>query len=109
MPVHEFLNMSEQDLLTRADQCVERAGSALEPGPRGINDFTRLYLFLEAQSCLAEVLRRQAERTADRDRTRNEEIAQRDFRLEGIVVLLIGAELLLSVIGLWLATSRASL
>jgi hypothetical protein len=109
MPVHDFLNMSEQDLLTRADQCVERAGSALEPGPRGINDFTRLYLFLEAQSCLAEVLRRQAERTADRDRARNEEIAQRDFRLERVVVLLIGAELLLSVIGLWAGYQQGKL
>jgi hypothetical protein len=98
MPVHDFLAMSEEELLTRADQCLERAGSALEPGPRGIDEFTRLHLFLEAQSCLAEVLRRQGDRTAERDRKRNEEIAEGDLGLERLVVWLIGAEIVLSII-----------
>src|SRR5258708_7912435 len=105
MPAHDFLGASDQDLLMRADQCLERAGSALEPGPRGIDHFTRLHLFLEAQSCLAEVLRRHAEQTAERDRKRNEEIAERDHKLEIWVIGLISAEIVLSLffgfLGLW--------
>jgi len=105
MPAHDFLGATDQDLLKRADQCLERAGSALEPGPRGIDHFTRLHLFLEAQSCLAEILRRQAEQTAERDRKRNEEIAERDHKLEIWVIGLISAEIVLSLffgfLGLW--------
>jgi hypothetical protein len=105
MPAHDFLKMSEQELLTRADQCLERAGSALDaPPPRGIDHFTRLHLFLEAQSCVAEVLRRQAEQTAARDRKRNEEIAQRDLqiakstlKMEKAVIWLISVEIVLSL------------
>jgi len=100
MPAHDFLKMSEQELLTRADQCLERADSALEVPPSHFDEHTRLRLFLEAQSCLAEVLRRQAERTADQDRTRNEKIANRDLWMEVGVMVLIGIEIILSVIGL---------
>ena len=100
MPAHDFLKMSEQELLTRADKCLERADSALEVPPSHFDEHTRLRLFLEAQSCLAEVLRRQAERTADQDRSRNEKIANRDFWMEVGVMVLIGIEIILSVIGL---------
>ncbi len=95
MPAHDFLKMSEQELLTRADQCLERADSALEVPPSHFDEPTRLRLFLEAQSCLAEVLRRQAERTADQDRTRNEKIANRDLWMEVGVMVLIGIEIIL--------------
>jgi len=98
MSAHDFLKMSEQDLLNRADQCLERAGSALEPRPHGLDHEARLHLFLEAQSCLSEVLRRQAEQAAARDRKRNEEIAERDFRLERLVVWLIAAEIFVSLV-----------
>jgi hypothetical protein len=101
MPAHDFLNMSEEELLTRADECLKRAGSALEVLPQNFDDFARLRLFLEAQSCLSEVLRRQAERTADQDRKRNEKIAKRDFWMEVVVMVLIGLEIILSVVGLW--------
>src|SRR5271157_3877187 len=98
MPAHDFLKMSEEELLARADECLKRADSALEVAPPNFDDFTKLRLFLEAQSYLSEVLRRQAERTAERDRLRNEEIAERDFRVERLVVWLIGAEIFLSLV-----------
>jgi hypothetical protein len=105
MPAHDFLGASDQDLLMRADQCLERAGSALEVPPSHFDEHSRLRLFLEAQSCLAEVLRRQTEQTAERDRKRNEEIAERDHKLEIWVIRLISAEIVLSILfgllGLW--------
>lgn len=104
MPAHDFLKMSEQELLARADECLERADSALMVPPSHFDEHTRLRLFLEAQSCMAEVLRRQAEQTAERDRKRNEEIADRDLqiaksalKMEKGVIWLISVEIVLSL------------
>jgi hypothetical protein len=105
MPAHDFLNTSDGELLTRADECLQRAGSALEVAPPYFDEHTRLRLFLEAQSCLTEILRRRAEQTAERDRERNEEIAERDHKLEIWVIRLISVEIFLSLLfgflGLW--------
>jgi len=97
MPTESFLDASEEELLKIANLCLERAGSALEVPPQNFDDFVKLRLFLEAQSCLAEVVRKQAERTSERDRKRNEEIARRDFWMEVGVMALIGIEIVLSV------------
>jgi len=94
------LRFATETSLARADECLQRAGSALDVAPRGLDDITRLHLFLEAQSCVGEAQRRQAERTAERDRKRNEEIADRDHKLEVWVLRLIGLEIVLSVVGI---------
>jgi hypothetical protein len=105
MPAHDFLKASDQELLARADECLQRAGSALDVPPPNFDEFTRLRLFLEAQSCLAEILRRRSEQAAERDRKRNEEIAERDHILEIWVIRLISVEIVLSLLfgffGLW--------
>jgi len=84
--------------MARADACLERARSALDVEAPHFDEHTKLRLFLEAQSCLAEIVRRRAAQTAERDRNRNEKIAKRDFWMEGAVIALIGLEIFLSVI-----------
>jgi len=93
-PGRDFLNSSEEDLLEKADECLSRAGSGLDVPQKDFDDLVRLRLSLEAQACLAEVLRRRADKAAAQDRKRE----NRHFWIEIIVVaLLIGAELWVSI------------
>src|SRR5258708_27794592 len=97
-----FLDASEGDLLKMANLCMDRAGSALltQPAqkpsifgpdpPAEFDDFTRLRLFLEAQLCLSEAARKRADKHSRR-------IDRRDFWMELGVMLLIGAEIWLSI------------
>lgn len=104
-PAHDFLKSTEEDLLAKADECLSRAGSALDQPPSDIDsithtpkydDFSQLRLFLEAQSCLGEVLRRRASQTAEEDRKRE----HRRFLTELLVIGgLIVVEIVLSVLG----------
>ena len=102
MPTESFLDATEKELLTIADACLKKAGSALSEPDSNFDQHTKLRLLLEAQSCLAEVIRKRAEQAAERDRRRNEELAQRDFKMEVGVMVLIGFEIVLSVVGLWM-------
>jgi hypothetical protein len=102
MPTESFLDATEKELLTVANACLKKAGSALMEPDSNFDQDTKLRLLLEAQSCLAEVIRKRAEQAAERDRKRNEELAQRDFKMEVGVMVLIGFEIVLSVVGLWM-------
>jgi hypothetical protein len=97
VPAEEFLKASDDELLTRADECLKRSGTALDVAPMYLDDAVKLRLFFEAHSCISEVVRRQAERTAERDRERNEQIALRDFWMEVVVILLIGLEIVVGI------------
>jgi hypothetical protein len=101
MPEKSFLDASEEELIRLANLCHERAGSALLVPPADSDQLTKLHLFLGAQLCLTEVVRKRTEQTAEHDRGRNEEIAERDYRLERWVLILIGIEIVLSLAGLW--------
>lgn len=111
MPTESFLDATEKELLTIAKACLKKAGSALSEPDSNFDQHTKLRLLLEAQSCLAEVIRKRAEQTAERDRRRNEELAQRDFKMEVGVMVLIGFEIVLSLIfgflGLWEGLKQA--
>lgn len=93
MPTESFLDTSEEELLKVADLCMEKAGSALEVPPQNFDDLVRLRLFLEAQSCLAEVVRRQAQRTAERDRKRENRHFWIELSLTIVITILIGWEI----------------
>jgi hypothetical protein len=94
MPTESFLDATEEELLTLANACLNKAGSALSEPDSNFDQHTKLRLLLEAQSCLAEVIRKRAEQAAERDRKRE----TRHFWIEIIVVaFLIGAELWVSI------------
>src|SRR5260370_19996270 len=101
MPTESFLDATEKELLTLANACLKKAGSALSEPDSNFDQHTKLRLLLEAQSCLAEVIRKRAEQAAERDRKRDERVARRDFWMEAGVMALIGIEIVLSVIALW--------
>src|SRR5437899_4858162 len=107
MPTESFLDATEKELLTIANACLKKAGSALSEPDSNFDQHTKLRLLLEAQSCLAEVIRKRAEQAAERDRRRNEELAQRDFRMEVAVIVLIGVEIILSLVFSFLAIRDA--
>jgi hypothetical protein len=94
MTQQNFLDATEEELLAIANGCLNQAGSAVS-GPSSVKaDLTKLRLFLEAQLCLSEVIRKRANQAAQRDKDRE----NRHFWIEIIVVaLLIGAELWVSI------------
>lgn len=94
MMQQNFLDATDEELLTIANGCLNQAGSAAS-GPSPVKaDLTKLRLFLEAQLCLSEVIRKRADQAAQRDRDRE----NRHFWIEIIVVaVLIAGELAVSI------------
>src|SRR6266581_4319397 len=97
MPDESFLDATEEELIKIANACHDRAGSALQVPPQNVDDFTRLRLFLEAQLCLTEVIRKRAEQTAKQDRDTEHRRFVIELVLTVLIVLLIGAEIGLSI------------
>lgn len=101
MKAEDFDKASIKELQALADKCFKAAQSPLEeveisgfyaePSPRILDDPAKLRLLLEAQFYLTDVARK-----------RDEEVATRDRKLEIWVIILIGVEILLSLIGIGL-------
>lgn len=97
----------DDELLQRAEQFATDARRLLED-TKGVqagvthDALASLHYFLQSQACYAELNRRQAVRRADSERKHNEKIEKRDFWMEVGVMVLIGFEIILSVIGLWM-------
>jgi hypothetical protein len=100
MRAEDFDKATIRQLQARADTCFDLAGSPLEepkflnPGgmPGDVGDAAKLRLLLEAQFYVAAVVRK-----------RDEKVARRDFWLEVAVIILIGIEIILSIIGIRIA------
>jgi hypothetical protein len=91
MTVEEFQSTTADQLREKANDCFARAdktGSLDRPG-----------LFMEAQFYLGEIERREH----GKERAENAKIADRDYKLEKWVIVLIGIEIFLSVVGLILS------
>jgi hypothetical protein len=108
MPEESLLDASEEQLIQLANLCYKLGGSALseEQGKDlKLDNLTKLRLHVEGQFCLTQVMRKRADQAAERDRQRNEEIAERDHKLEKWVIRLISTEIVLSLLfgflGLW--------
>jgi hypothetical protein len=88
MNIEELSKMTESELRTRANVCLERleTESAME----------REHHVAEAQFYLAEIRRRRQRE----ERAEDAQIAHRDYKLEVWVIVLIGLEILLSIAGL---------
>ena len=96
MKAEYFEQASIKELQARADRCFALALNPLEEGhvmltEQPLDDGAKLRLLLEAQFYLTAV-----------GRKRDEEVANRDFRLEIWVIVLIGIEIILSGVGIWL-------
>jgi len=52
VPTESFLDATEKELLTIANACLKKAGSALSEPDSNFDQHTKLRLLLEAQSCL---------------------------------------------------------
>jgi hypothetical protein len=101
MRVEEFDTATIEQLQDRANKCFDRAQSPLEESLepfQHLDDAGKLRLLLEAQFYLAAAAKKRADEAAERDRQRNEELAERDHSLEIWVIRLISAEIILSVI-----------
>ncbi len=88
MTVEEFQNATADQLRTKANDSFAKAdqsGSLDRPG-----------FFMEAQFYLAEIERREQQR----ERAESAKIARRDFWMEVSVIVLIGVEIVLALIGL---------
>jgi hypothetical protein len=100
MRAEELLQtLTDDELQKKANACFIQAENTNVQLANGAQERQRL--LTEADFYLKALTWRQSERTAERDRARNEEIAERDHKLEVWVLRLIGIEILLSVIGLW--------
>jgi hypothetical protein len=88
MNIEELAAFSEDELKSRANACFKDYDIA--------SAMTREHLITEAQFYLAEIERRKQAQ----DRIEGANIADRDYKLELWVIGLIGAELLLAVVGL---------
>lgn len=102
MRADQIKNATTQQLEDEAERHFERARTAFDDQAIGAPVDARTRHLLEAQFYLGLAERKRAEEAVERDRQRNEEIAERDFRLERRVVWLIGAEIFLSLVGLWM-------
>ena len=101
MQAEELLQtLTDDELKRRANHCFLQAEDTnlyRQLGPE-----ERVRFLTEADFYLKALIWRQDARTAERDRQRNEELAQRDFKMEVGVMVLIGFEIVLSVVGLWM-------
>jgi hypothetical protein len=107
MKAEDFDKASIKELQALADKCFKAAQSPLEeveiggfyaePSPRILDDAAKLRLLLEAQFYLTAVARK-----------RDEEVASRDRKLEIWVIVLIGVEIVLSIVGIGLALYEGS-
>jgi len=97
MTQQSFLDTPEKELIKIANECHDRAGSALQVPQQNIDDFIRLRLFLEAQLCLTEVIRKRGDKAATHDRDRENRHFWIEIGLTVLIVLLIGVEIALSV------------
>jgi hypothetical protein len=107
MKAEDFDKASIKELQALADKCFKAAQSPLEeveiggfyaePSPRILDDAAKLRLLLEAQFYLTAVARK-----------RDEEVARRDRKLEIWVIVLIGVEIVLSIVGVGLALYEGS-
>jgi len=86
MTKQSFLDAKEDELLTIANGCLNLAGSAAQVPKENIDDLTRLRLFLEAQLCLTEVIRKRADKAANRH-------FWIEFGLTLIIIGLIGSKI----------------
>jgi hypothetical protein len=98
MRAEEFDQATEEELLSRANKCFDLAKSPLDEPilysadgqiPISLDDEGKLRLLLEAQFYLTAVARKKDAKVSDRD-----------FRLEIWVIVLIGVEILLSIVGI---------
>src|SRR5258708_601814 len=87
------MDATEKERLTIAYACHKKAGSALSEPDSNFDQHTKLRLLLEAQSCLAEVIRKRAEQAAERDRKREARHFWIEFGLTIIIIALIGWEI----------------
>jgi hypothetical protein len=102
MRAEDLDKLSVEELQARANRCFEIARSPLEEplvglNPAYIQDAGKLRLLLEAQFYLTAVARK-----------RDEEVANRDLKLEIWVIILIGVEILLSIVGIGIGIREAN-
>jgi hypothetical protein len=99
MNLHELSNMSELELQARANQHLEQLDN------RFASDMEKEHHVSQAQFFLAELDRRKQAK----ERLEGEKIAARDYKLELWVIGLIGAELILALVGIvvgWVEGSK---
>jgi hypothetical protein len=87
MRAEDFDSATIEQLQGQANKCFEQAQSPLDEAPHYLDDAGKLRLLLEAQFYLTAVARK-----------RDERVARRDFRLEVAVIVLLGIEIVLSLI-----------
>ena len=105
MRAEEFDKASIEELQAHANVCFDMAQSprqeplVMRPGARpfDLSDEAKLRLLLEAQFYMTAVARK-----------RDEQVAKRDFRMEVAVIVLIGAEIVLSLIGIYTGIHEAN-
>jgi hypothetical protein len=104
MRAEDFDKATIEELQAQANKCFELARSPLEE-PIPLDQFTnvptlddagKLRLLLEAQFYLTAVARKRDEQVAERDK----QLSERSYKLEKWVLWLIGAEIVLSILGI---------
>jgi hypothetical protein len=97
MTFEEFQNAAAETLLAEAKTCFDTSKNFPAPWAG------RAPLVLEAQFYMAELDRREAAL----ERAESRRIATRDFRMELIVIFLIGLELVMGIWGIVAATKES--
>jgi hypothetical protein len=80
-----------EELRALANKRFELAQTPLEEPPHYLDEGAKLRLLLEAQFYLTAVARKEDER-----------VGSRDYKLEVWVIVLIGIEIILSIVGIWI-------
>jgi hypothetical protein len=109
MRAEDFDQATIEELQIRADRCFDLAQSPLEEPlmysssdlelkrPINLDDAGKLRLLLEAQFYVTAIAKKKDDR-----------VARRDFRLEVAVIILIGIEIILSIVGIGIGIHEAN-
>jgi len=98
MTFEEFEKSAEAELREQARLCFKQAADMA-----GGEWEKRTAFMLQAQFYMAELDRREAEK----ERKESARIALRDYRMEWVVIIMIGLEIVLSIWGIYLGTKES--